>query len=92
MKIDWGVVGGIVLLLFSAVFMIGLIMWTVDVAFGETDEMLPGWYYWLGLWLIGAFADETSCDNARRYQIEAGATAQYQVSLCYRITIKESSK
>ena len=36
MRIDWGVVGGIILVLFSAAFMIGLIMWTVDVAFGET--------------------------------------------------------
>ena len=36
MKVDWGIVGGIILVLFSAAFMIGLIMWTVDVAFGET--------------------------------------------------------
>ena len=36
MRIDWGIVAGIILVLFSAAFMIGLIMWTVDVAFGET--------------------------------------------------------
>ena len=40
MKIDWSIVGGILLLLFSAAFMIGLIMWTVDVAFGDTAGLI----------------------------------------------------
>ena len=52
---------------------------------GKALDMLPGWYYWLGLWAIGAFADEASCDNARRYQIEAGASVQHQVSICQRV-------
>jgi len=75
LPVNWHGVTGFVLVLFSAMLILGVLTWGVRAAYGHNplrgDATLYGYY--LGyVWLVGPFTDMKSCQDTRQFQLRHG--------------------
>ena len=68
LPVNWHGVTGVLIVLFSAALILGVLTWGVRVAYGH--QTLYGYY--LGAWFVGPFTDMKSCQDTRQFQLRHG--------------------